>query len=257
MIQLPKTPQYSSASFKNQEVNSKQNIQSLKVEKSRNFLNDEPQEISLTLIKQKPCYNELSVFDTSIRQKISPNETKILLNNDQSNLNVNHTEDALQNAQSQGCCFCKENENLIPLCRCSQAHFKCANNFLKLGPILEQLKCQKCNDFRQVNSQVYFDFSLWQQNKWHLLFETIFLLIIFTIIGVLSYFTTHLLEDSFENERILISCLVFSYTICFIVLICMISKIISHFKKISFTIKSYDPLYQKINQNYIKLMQEL
>ncbi|CAD8057429.1 unnamed protein product [Paramecium sonneborni] len=255
MIQHPKTPQYSSSN-QNQEMKSKQNIYSLKVEKSRNSLIEQPQDISMTLIKQKPSQNELSAFDTSIRQKISPNETKILLNNDQSNLIANNTEDAQLNVQLQGCLFCNEIDNVIPICRCSQAHLKCANNFLKSGPILEQLKCQKCHDFRQVNSQVSFDFNLWKSSKWQLLIEIIFLLLIFSIIGVLIFFTTILVQDSSANDRIIISCLVFSYTISFIVLLCIISKIVGHFKKIRFTIKQYDPLYCKINQTYINLMQE-
>lgn len=71
--------------------------------------------------------------------------------------------------------------------------------------------------------------------------ELFFLVIILVIFGVLTYFSFFELYDKIGKDRILISCLVFLYTIWFILLICLISKMLTHFKKVKLMIKRFDP----------------
>ncbi|CAK82090.1 unnamed protein product (macronuclear) [Paramecium tetraurelia] len=233
--------------------------QSLKVEKSRNSI-IEDQDEQVTVIKQKIYQGDFSEFDNTLQQKVSPNETKILINNnDQSNsLQIrNHTEDAMISVSPKDCCFCGEAQNIFPICQCSQAHQKCANEFLQQGPYLEQIQCKNCNHYRHVNGVINFDFSQWKKNKSSLLLELLFLVIILAIFGALTYFSFFVVYDKIATDRILISCLVFSYTIWFILLICLVSRMLTHFKKVRLMIKRFDAKNVQYNQNYVNLMMRL
>ncbi|CAD8052579.1 unnamed protein product [Paramecium primaurelia] len=260
LIKAPQSPQIINH-FKDQSKNNNNNkiSQSVKVEKSRNSIIDEQDE-QATVIKYKTSQGDFLQFDNSIQQKGSPNETNILINNnDQSNsLQIrNQTDDAMLSISPKGCCFCGNIQNVFPICQCSQAHQKCADQYLQQGPYLEQILCKDCNQYRHVNGVINFDFSQWKQSKSSLLLECLFLFITLAIFGVLTYFSFFELYDEIAKDRLLISCLVFSFTVWFILLICLISKILSHFKKVKLLIKRFDPKNVQYNQNYVNLMMKL
>ncbi|CAD8147192.1 unnamed protein product [Paramecium pentaurelia] len=259
LIKEPQSPQIINY-LKGQTQNNNNKIsQSVKVEKSRNSI-IEDQDEQTTVIKQKTYQGDFSQFDNSLQQKVSPNETKILINNnDQSNsLQIrNHTEDAMISVSPKDCCFCGEAQNIFPICQCSLAHQKCANEFLQQGSYQEQIQCKNCNQYRHVNGVINFEFSQWRKNKFSLFLELSFLVIILAIFGVLTYFSFFELYDKIAQDRLLISCLVFSYTIQFILLICLISKMLTHFKKVKLMIKRFDVKNVQYNQNYVNLMMKL
>ncbi|CAD8060254.1 unnamed protein product [Paramecium sonneborni] len=260
IIKAPQSPQILNQLKDQQNNNNRIKItQSVKVEKSRNSI-IEDQDEQVTVIKQKTYQGDFSQFDNSLQQKASPNETKILINNnDQSNsLQIrNNTDDAMITDQQNSCCFCGERYNLFPICQCSSAHQKCANDFLEQGPYLEQIQCKNCNQFRHVDGVINFDCSQWKKNKSSLIFEILFLLFILAIFGLLTYFSFFELYQKIARDRLLISCLVFSYTIWFILLICLISKIFTHFKKVKLLIKRFDPKNVQYNKNYVNLVMRM
>jgi hypothetical protein len=128
---------------------------------------------------------------------------------------------------------------------------------LKSGPMMDKIVCGKCKEYKHVYGEVCFEFAQWRKFKYSIFFESLFLLIILIAIAALTYFSVIQLFEDLANDRFLISCLVFSFTVGFILVICLITRIVTHFKKIQFIIKSYDPKNSEYNRNYINLIMSI
>lgn len=83
------------------------------------------------------------------------------------------------------------------------------------------------------------------------------MLIILIIFGLLTYVLVANIIEDIEQERVLISCLVFSYTVGFILLIFTIASILNNFIKIKFVIKRFDPKNIKYNIKNVKRLMEM
>lgn len=87
---------------------------------------------------------------------------------------------------------------------------------------------------------VSFDASKWRGNIIAIIIELIAMMILIGLVASMTYVASVQLNGELEKDRFLIACLVFSYTIGFILFVCLLTKLVGHFKKIDYRIRKYD-----------------
>ena len=120
------------------------------------------------------------------------------------------------------------------------AHQECANAALDRTQLELKLTCPNCKEYRHIMGVVSFDASKWRGNIIAIIIELIAMMILIGLVASMTYVASVQLNGELEKDRFLIACLVFSYTIGFILFVCLLTKLVGHFKNIDYRIRKYD-----------------
>lgn len=220
-----------------------------KIQKSRNSLLDGDH--SDTLVKDCKM-SQFNQDETSIFHKGAPslNQTRLAPMTGLNRGELQQEEAALQEKE---CCYCKTGgENLLQICQCSLSHQECANQAISQGPLPQAIMCQTCKEYRQVSGVIRFDGSRWKGSLPWLLLELMCILGLLGLLGVMTFLMVR--EEDVNKDRLIISCLVFSYTVGFILLVCLLTKMVNHFRTVEYRIRKYDSRNVALNKQYVELI---
>ncbi|KAM3147270.1 hypothetical protein pb186bvf_000521 [Paramecium bursaria] len=191
---------------------------------------------------------------TTVLNKQSLNNTRLVQPEFSNRLDFLQAGDESVPMQSRLCCYCSLNLNLIQICPCSTAHYRCANRELEKGCLITTARCPNCKELRHLEGVITFDISKWRENLQAIIISSVLLSVLIGFIIAISYIALVRLNNEVRDNRFFISCLVFSYTIGFILFVCIISKLVSQFKKIEYRIKKYDARNTEFNRQYINIL---